>query len=445
MQTLSAANSMKVSQSPYYETELGAAYLGDSLELMRKIPDESVDLICTSPPFALVRKKEYGNVDACEYVEWFRKFALEFYRVLKPKGSVAIDIGGSWIKGYPVRSLYHYELVIELCKPQTQGGIGFFLAQDLYWYNPAKLPTPAEWVTVRRERVKDAVNTVWWLSKDPHPKSNNKRVLRPYSEAMKNLLKNGYDAKLRPSGHDISTKFQKDRGGAIPPNIISQEIAPIGMPVLATFNWLFDNDLAQPVNVISASNTASNDYYQRRCKEAGIKPHPARFPQALPEFVISLCTEPGDLVLDPFAGSNMTGRVAETLQRQWLAFEIDQTYLQASKFRFEANAPLVVAPLTDLEKPIKQKALDLAPVLVASPSDEKLEPQTTKQLDLFAWEETTKIDELYTLTPEQKYFLLATIHLGLEEWTLSDNVVKYVTSVYKVRLTRCGCKKSLPP
>jgi len=330
---------MKLSYSPYYQTEFGAAYLGDSLELMADIPDESIDLICTSPPFALVRKKAYGNVDADQYIEWFEGFATHFYRILKPTGSLIIDIGGSWIKGMPVRSLYHFELVINLCKPQAKGGLGFYLAQELYWYNPAKLPTPAEWVTVRRERVKDAVNTVWWLSKEPHPKANNRRVLKPYSQAMKNLLKNGYKAKLRPSGHDISNKFQQDRGGAIPPNIIDgQEYhTEIGDPIPS-------EDLYQRVNVISASNTASNDYYQRKCKEAGMKPHPARFPPSLPEFAINLCTEPGDIVLDPFAGSNMTGRIAETLQRHWIALEIDEDYLKSSQLRFAKDAPLVVEP-----------------------------------------------------------------------------------------------------
>jgi DNA modification methylase len=380
---------------PYNQTDLGTAYWGDSLQLMKNIPDESIDLICTSPPFALIRKKEYGNKDQHEYIKWFREFAQEFYRILKPKGSLIIDLGGSWIKGYPVRSLYHFELVIDLCKPKTEGGLGFFLAQELYWYNPAKLPTPAEWVTVRRERVKDAVNNIWWLSKDPHPKANNKRVLRPYSEAMKNLLKNGYDAKLRPSGHDISTKFSNDRGGAIPPNIIDgqieKEYGEIGSPILGFFDWLFINDLAQPVNVISASNTSSNDYYQRRCKETGIKPHPARFPQSLPEFFINLCTEPGDLVLDPFAGSNMTGRVAETLQRRWLSFEINETYLQASKFRFEADSPLVVKPLSP-EKSVKQRVIDqiqsMSPIYQLSDSS-----QDAIQLTLPFLEEELEIME----------------------------------------------------
>jgi DNA modification methylase len=333
---------------PYYTTDLGAAYLGNSQELMKQIPDESIDLICTSPPFALVRKKEYGNVDATEYIEWFEPFAVEFYRILKPKGSLAIDIGGSWVKGYPVRSLYHFELVLYLCRPQNQGGLGFHLAQEIYWYNPAKLPTPAEWVTVRRERVKDAVNTIWWLSKDPHPLANNRKVLKPYSSAMKNLLKNGYKAKNRPSGHNISKKFQQDRGGAIPPNIIqTAQDNEIGEAVLVECEM---SDSSQPVNVISASNTSSNDYYQKRCQEEGILRHPARFPQALPEFFINLCTEPGDLVLDPFAGSNMTGRVAETRKRKWLAFEIEENYLQGSKFRFEESSPLVVEPIQKAEK-----------------------------------------------------------------------------------------------
>ena len=341
---------MIIKNEPYYQTKLGAAYLGNSLELMANIPDESIDLICTSPPFALVRKKEYGNVDADQYVEWFKDFAIHFHRILKPTGSLVIDIGGSWIKGKPVRSLYHFELVIALCKAQKKGGLGFYLAQELYWYNPAKLPTPAEWVTVRRERVKDAVNTIWWLSKDPHPKANNRRVLKPYSEAMKNLLKNGYKPKLRPSGHDISHKFGNDRGGAIPPNIIDgrnhQEKEEMGQPTMITA--ISDDDLIQSVNLISASNTASNDYYQKRCKEEGFKPHPARFPQALPEFIINLCTEVGDIVLDPFAGSNMTGRIAETLQRRWLAFEMDIDYLKSSQLRFEENAPLIVEPPSDL-------------------------------------------------------------------------------------------------
>src|SRR5690606_28107862 len=119
----------------------------------------SIDLIMTSPPFGLVKKKDYGNEDADEYIDWFRKFADGFRRVLKPEGSLVIDIGGSWVQGQPTRSLYHFELLIMLVKE-----FGFHLAQEFYWWNPSKLPSPAEWVTIRRIRVKDAVNCIWWLS-----------------------------------------------------------------------------------------------------------------------------------------------------------------------------------------------------------------------------------------------------------------------------------------
>ncbi|WP_199322741.1 MULTISPECIES: DNA-methyltransferase [Calothrix] len=285
--------------SPYYHQNYGAIYLGDSLELIKHIEDNSINLILTSPPFALARKKEYGNESADKYIEWFLPFAYEFKKKLTDNGSFVLDLGGAYLPGNPVRSIYQYELLVRLCKE-----VGFFLAQEFYHYNPARLPTPAEWVTIRRIRVKDSVNVVWWLSKTPNPKADNRQVLKPYSQSMKQLLKNGYQAKIRPSGHDISDKFQKDNQGAIPPNLL--EIA----------------------------NTESNSAYLRRCKVAGIKPHPARFPQAFAEFFIKFLTERDDIVLDPFAGSNTTGFVAEVLQRRWFAFEINEDYVRGSIYRF---------------------------------------------------------------------------------------------------------------
>lgn len=291
---------MKLSRmKPFYKTELGAAYLGDSLELMKNVPDSSIDLILTSPPFALTRQKEYGNKQEQEYVDWFLKFSEQFHRILSDEGSLVIDLGGAYIPGYPVRSIYQYELLVRLCREQE-----FFLAQEFYHYNPSRLPTPAEWVTVRRIRVKDSVNVVWWLSKSRFPKATNRNVLKPYSDSMKSLIKNGYKAKMRPSGHDISDKFQKDNGGAIPPNLL--ELA----------------------------NTNSNGKYQKKCRENGIKPHPARFPVGFSDFFIKFLTDENDVVLDPFAGSNTTGYSAEKLGRQWISLELNENYLEGSIFRF---------------------------------------------------------------------------------------------------------------
>lgn len=286
--------------SVFYKTTLGKIYLDDSLNVLKNIRDNSVNLIVTSPPFGLVRKKEYGNVDAQEYLNWFKPFAKEFKRVLAENGSFVIDIGGSWNPGTPTRSLYHFKLLIMFCEE-----FDFNLAQEFYWWNPSKLPTPAEWVTVRRVRVKDAVNCVWWLSKTPYPKTTNRRILQPYSESMKDLLKNGYKAKKRPSGHDISEKFSKSNKASIPPNL-----------------------LAIP-------NTESNSYYQRYCQENGLKVHPARFPNQLPEYFIRMLTDEGDLVIDPFAGSCVTGEVCERLNRRWICVDLVEEYLKGALARFE--------------------------------------------------------------------------------------------------------------
>jgi len=292
---------MIVGASPYYATERGEAYLGDSRSLLASLPDASVDLIVTSPPYALEFKKEYGNVSKEAYVSWFLGFAREALRVLKDTGSFVVNIGGSWEPKQPTRSLYHLRLLLALVDD-----LGFHLAQEFYWLNPAKMPVPAEWVTVRRIRVKDSVEHCWWLSKTPWPKADNRRVLVPYSADMERLIKKGYRAKERPSGHVITEKWGKDQGGAI------------------------------PGNALIFGNNDSNGDYIRRCQQAGFKPHPARFPPNLPDFFIQLLTEPEDLVVDIFAGSNTTGMVAERLGRRWIAFEMREDYLQASRFRFGA-------------------------------------------------------------------------------------------------------------
>ncbi|MFZ1181035.1 MAG: site-specific DNA-methyltransferase [Herbaspirillum sp.] len=283
----------------FHKTKHGEIYLGDSLDVMASMKSGSVDLVMTSLPFGLVRKKEYGNADSHEYLEWFKPFAQQFNHVLKDSGSLVIDIGGAWILGQPTRSLYHFKLLIMLCEE-----FGFHLAQELYWWNPSKLPTPAEWVTVRRIRVKDAINTVWWLSKTPWPKASNRRVLQPYSPSMKHLLANGYKAQKRPSGHDISKKFTIDNGAAIPPNLIA-------LP-----------------------NTESNGFYHRYCQEQGIKAHPARYPAELPEYFIRMCTDEGDTVLDPFGGSCVTGEVSERLKRKWVCTDLNDEYLEGALGRF---------------------------------------------------------------------------------------------------------------
>lgn len=291
-----------------YSTDLGHQLAGDSRELLALLPEDSVDLVVTSPPFALLREKSYGNKDQQEYVDWLCEFGRAAFRVLKPTGSFVMDIGGAYQRGVPVRSLYPWRVLLRFCDD-----IGFRLAEEFYWHNPAKLPSPIEWVNKRKIRVKDSVNAVWWFSKSDWPKADVTKVLAPYSDRMKKLLANPeafYSPKDRPSGHDISKGFATDNGGAIPPNLLQ------------------------------IPNTESTSSYIRLCKELGRDAHPARFPADLPGFFVKMLTEPGDLVVDIFGGSNTTGRVAEDLGRRWISMEERRDYAALSSVRFSGGQPL---------------------------------------------------------------------------------------------------------
>lgn len=285
-----------------YTTPHGAQLHGDALELLEGLDDESVDLIVTSPPFALQRKKAYGNEDQDAYVDWLAQFGEAAKRVLKPTGSLVVDLGNAYRKGSPTRSLYPYRVLLRFVDE-----LEYHLAEEFFWYNPAKLPSPLEWVNKRRIRVKDAVNTVWWFSKTEWPQADVNQVLLPYSKNMQRLLDDPekyYKVTLRPSEHSISKHFGNDNGGAIPSNLLQ------------------------------IPNTDSSSAYLKNCRALGIKSHPARFPADLPKFFIEYLTKPGDLVVDIFSGSNTTGMVAERLGRNWYSFELSREYAALSIMRF---------------------------------------------------------------------------------------------------------------
>ena len=260
-----------------------------------------VQLILTSPPFPLNNKKKYGNLQGDDYIEWLAEFAPIFRRFLKRNGSIVIEMGNAWESGKPVMSTLTPKALIAF---QERGRLR--LCQQLVCHNPARLPSPAQWVNIERIRVKDAFTHLWWMAPTTRPKADNRRVLNDYSPAMLRLLKSKkYNAGKRPSEHQIGkTSFLKDNKGAI------------------------------PSNVLTIANTNSTDRYQRYCREHGLQFHPARMPMDLAVFFIEFLTKPGDLVLDPFAGSNTTGAASEQLRRRWIAIETDQNYIQGSAGRF---------------------------------------------------------------------------------------------------------------
>jgi DNA modification methylase len=279
-----------------------------------------VDLVFTSPPFPLNRKKRYDNLQGEAYVEWLKSFAPLFKEFLAPTGSIVMEMGNSWEPGKPVMSTLALESLLAFLR---SGELN--LCQQFVWHNPARLPSPAQWVNVERIRVKDSYTHIWWMSPSERPKADNRRVLNGYSKAMKELLKRqSYNSGTRPSQHNIGVKsFLTNNTGSISSNVLQ-----------------FDQDVSEdlPSNLLTMGNTHSSTDYQNYCRSRSIEPHPARMPPKLAEFFIRLLTVEGDLVLDPFAGSNTTGAAAEGLNRAWLSIEPNENYIEGSKGRFSKFA-----------------------------------------------------------------------------------------------------------
>lgn len=303
-----------------YETNLGQMIVGrveDALstpELEAQVGH--VNLVFTSPPFPLVTKKRYGNKTGDQYLEWFRALAPRLTRLLAPDGSIVIEVGNAWEKGSPVMSTLPLEALLNFKRSAD-----LHLCQHIICHNPARLPSPAQWVNVKRARLKDSYTHVWWMSPVESPKADNRRVLTPYGADMKRLLRTKrYNPGRRPSGHVISESgFLNDHGGAIAANVLDIDSSTEKLPS----------------SLLKFSGAAWDKRYRAYCKSRGLDTHPARMPMELAAFFVQFLTEPGDLVFDPFAGSNTTGCAAENLGRRWLSVEANPSYAEGSKGRFE--------------------------------------------------------------------------------------------------------------
>jgi DNA modification methylase len=317
-----------------YKSKKGNLVVGDSIDLLSGELHRSlkgkVNLIITSPPFPLNNKKKYGNEKGEEYLNWFKELAPIFSDLLTNDGSLIIEIGNAWESERPVQSLLHLECLLGMVKHPDAN---LRLIQEFICYNPSKLPSPAQWVTVNRFRTVDSYTHVWWIAKNDFPKADNSKVLRPYSKSMEQLLKRqSYNSGKRPSEHQISERgFLKDNGGSIAHNFFEMEALDE------------KRDVRLPHSVLSFSNTNSNDYFLKACREQGVIPHPARMSGGLVNFFIQFLTDEKDLVLDPFSGSNTSGYCAEKLNRNWVSFEVKEDYINQAVIRF--SDPNLKSPL----------------------------------------------------------------------------------------------------
>jgi site-specific DNA-methyltransferase (cytosine-N4-specific) len=290
---------------PAYKTKFGRAFHSSIEDFIDSNEFENlrgkVDLILTSPPYPLVTPKKYGNRIGDDYEKWLTSIFDSLKELLSPRGSLVIEIGNAWDKGSPTMSTLPLSTLIRI-----KEDLGLNVCQQFIWNNPNKLPGPATWVNIKRIRVKDSFTHIWWYSKTTNPKANNKRVLNPYSAGMIALLKRqSYNQGERPSGHSLGPGFLTENKGAI------------------------------PSSVLTYSNSKETKEYREWCRENGVPQHPARMPVKLAEFFIKFLTDKNSLVLDPFGGSNTTGRTAENLERRWVTIERDHDYIIGSQGRFK--------------------------------------------------------------------------------------------------------------
>lgn len=251
-------------------------YLGDCRNILKKIPDNSVDLIITSPPYADQRKKTYGGIHPDQYVKWFLPISKELLRVLKPTGTFILNIKEKVVNGE--RSTYVMELILAMRKQ------GWLWTEEFIWHK--KNSYPGKWPN----RFRDSWERLLQFNKNKQFNMYQEEVMVPMGEWAKSRLKNLSEADKVRDNSKVGSGFGKN---------IS--------------NWL-TREKAYPNNVLHLATECNN------------KNHSAAFPEELPEWFIKLFTRKEDIVLDPFMGSGTTLNVANKMQRNSIGIEIIPEY-----------------------------------------------------------------------------------------------------------------------
>ncbi len=267
-------------------------YLGDAKEVLKDLPDDSVDLIFTSPPYADQRKNTYGGIHPDKYVEWFLPISKELLRILKPTGTFALNIKEKVVNGE--RSTYVLELILAMRKQ------GWLWTEEFIWHK--KNSYPGKWPN----RFRDAWERILQFNKNKKFNMYQEAVMVPIGDWAKNRLKNLSERDKIRDESKVGSGFGKN---------IS--------------NWI-GRTKVYPTNVIHLATECSN------------KNHSAAFPEGLPEWFIKLFTKEGDVVLDPFMGSGTTLFVAQRMNRNAIGIEIVPEYYQMvyKKINFVENLPL---------------------------------------------------------------------------------------------------------
>lgn len=275
-------------------------YLGDCKKELKNLPDNSVDLIFTSPPYADQRKNTYGGIHPDNYVEWFLPIAEQLLRILKPTGSFVLNIKERVVNGE--RSTYVMELILEMRKQ------GWLWTEEYIWHK--KNCYPGKWPN----RFRDAWERLLHFNKDKKFNMYQEEVMVPMGNWAKTRLKNLSETDKTRDESKVGSGFGKN---------IS--------------NWL-DRERAYPTNVLHLATECNN------------KNHSAAFPEGLPEWFIKLFTKEGDTVLDPFMGSGTTNFIANRMKRNSIGIEILPEYYEMVKNQIQSVELYILEPKTKYEK-----------------------------------------------------------------------------------------------
>ncbi|MDL2303835.1 site-specific DNA-methyltransferase [Bacteroides sp. OttesenSCG-928-D19] len=280
-------------------------HLGDCKEVLRKLPDSSVDMIFTSPPYADQRKSTYGGIKPDEYVKWFMPITKELLRVLRPSGTFVLNIKEKVVEGE--RSTYVLELILEMRKQ------GWLWTEEFIWHK--KNCYPGKWPN----RFRDSWERLLQFNKEKRFNMYQEEVMVPVGDWAKSRLKNLSDTDKKRDESRVGSGFGKN---------IS--------------NWL-NRDKAYPTNVLHLATECAN------------KEHSAAFPEGLPEWFIKLFTKEGDVVLDPFMGSGTTNFVAQRMNRHSIGIEILPEYYNKVKSKIEPVKLTLFEPNIDYEPTTNQR------------------------------------------------------------------------------------------
>jgi site-specific DNA-methyltransferase (adenine-specific) len=258
--------------------EVDKIYLGDCREILKVIPENSIDLIVTSPPYAYNRKSTYGGVPIEGYINWFIPISLELKRVLKPTGSFVLNIKERAVNGE--RQTYVIELILEMKKQ------GWLWTEEYIWHK--KNCYPGKWTN----RFRDAWERCLHFTKQKKFRMFQEEVMVPMGKwAEKRLTRLSNTDRIR----DVSKV-----GSGFGKNVS---------------NWL-GKELVYPTNVLHLATECSN------------RNHSAAFPLALPSWFIKLFTQEGDVVLDPFIGVGTTALACINLKRKYIGMELKKEYYE---------------------------------------------------------------------------------------------------------------------